>query len=158
MKKIVIAMIGIMAAVCYAVPDKVETIAYSPHTKTQVVYVHYSSDFNDANTCIFKNFYGSIIGYMIDANGTDTSYKVRFYIDPPEGLIASDQVVKSYLLKDLTCTTTAIDFYDEVINWSDVSANVYGSHIKVGDIWGGIKDANDATLDDLKLWLILELN
>jgi hypothetical protein len=158
-KSIVFLIIAILnfPSLLSAAPDKYETVAVVPKAITQVVYVHYASDFNDANTCIFKKFYGALIGYTIDSNGTDTNFKVKFLIDPPEGSRAADQVHELHPLIPTKTCSTATGWYDEVFPWSDYSANTYGSNVKACDVWVGIEDANDATLDDLKIGIIVQL-
>jgi hypothetical protein len=157
MKKIIAIMLLVICSVAFATPDKVETVSLTPHARTKMIYVRYDTDFNDANTCIFKNFYGTIYGYTIDSNGTDESFKVKFYIDPPEGSTAADQVEELHLLMPVKTCTTVTGWYDEVFPWQDASSNVVGGNVKVGDIWVGIEDANDATLDDLVIGLLVDV-
>lgn len=158
-KSIIFLIIAILnfSSLLFAAPDKYETVAVAPKAETKLIYVHYASDFNDANTCVFKNFYGTLVGYTIDSNGTDTSFKVKFLIDPPEGSTATDQVHKlNPLIPTKTCST-ATGWYDEVFPWTDYSSNTYGGNVKACDVWVGVEDANDASLDDLKIGIIVQL-
>jgi len=149
MKKLILfcsLVIVVLAAYASTVNRDLSTIK-SPSTyfkegaTVQGVKVAFDNDVNDATVSV-----GDVIGKLrevvIDSNGTDTSYKVYL----------KDNV---RTLWSKTDCTSATDPYQLPITMTD-GTNVFCDVPMSDTLSVQIKDANDATLDDLDIYVYYE--
>jgi len=161
MKKIIFLFLLVILSVCSADP----TIALGTPKDYDLAYIyfHVANDFNDSNTLVVNtyddpNTSDSFLGLpqyiIVDATGTDTSYKITLSIDPTE--LKETQVAKLCPLKTFTLSTATGDVLPYVVDSADQSANVFGGFPIIGKLYISIEDADDATLTDLKVWVFYD--
>lgn len=165
MKNIILLIIFVFTAAIFADPnatvrtgssqDSIDktaiTMYYEVYTNVNSAGVVQPTDFNDANSLVYKNFCGALYEATFDANGSDTSYNVDIWYDPPEPN-ATLTVHKLYLLKRYTLDATATDPTYPIPATDDSSNTGFGHWIR-GDIYIGRHNTSHADLDNLKVYI-----
>lgn len=155
MKRIIFFLIGCLA--CFSFADPTATVGTPADFDLAYIYYHADTTFTDSNTVVINandGFLGVPQYILIDANGTDTSFVVSLWIDPTE--IGETESTKKYLITSWTLSTATGDYLFYVIPSVDSSSNTYGGFPMIGKFYIGIRNAADATLDDLKLWIYFD--
>ncbi|MDD5010488.1 MAG: hypothetical protein PHQ00_00020 [Phycisphaerae bacterium] len=124
------------------------------------------TDFNDANTCVIstislirgetifsyeQEFRGKLYEIEIDPNGSDTSFTVGVYVDPPEPNLTLT-VAELYTIDTWTINATSgrVKYFIPAL---DTSSNVVAGDNIAGKIYIGLKSTTHSTLDNLKVYL-----
>jgi hypothetical protein len=127
------------------------TIYYELYTDVNSAGVVQPTDFNDANTLVYKNFSGALYELTIDPNGTDTSFTVDIWYDPPEPTAAL-KTKKLYKLAEFTVNATDGAKTYTIPNTDNNSNSSIGHWIR-GDIYIGRRGTSHSVLNNLKVYI-----
>jgi hypothetical protein len=104
------------------------------------------------DSILIGNIFGTLKTMYVQPTGTDTSYSISLYLDPPElGGVADANTILLTTISD--CNAIAGNVY-YVLPSLDPAANAYGGIPVCGEVYIKITDANSTTLTDIKVWLI----
>jgi hypothetical protein len=143
------------------------TLYYEIYTDVNSAGLPQPTDFNDANSLVMPDFRGDLYDIQIDPNGTDTSISIGVYYNPKEPQSVTDinsagvAVVPSLHNPSDSNQYTVYqwDGLSDLLNYFypvpviDPAANIiYGPKVR-GDLYIGIKNADHATTDRVRVYL-----
>lgn len=155
MKKVIFFLIGCLACLSFADPTAV--VGSSPDTDLAYIYYHAASTFTDSNTVVINandGFVGIPQYMLITTTGTDTSFEITLMLDPTE--LGETQVATLFPISAPMTLSTANTPMTYVIPAVDISSNTYGSFPAIGKLYIRLKNASNATLSDLKIWIFYD--
>lgn len=123
---------------------------YIVHHRDNFYYWHTDTVTNDA--VLIGNIFHTLTNVAVSPTGTDTSFTISFYLDPPELGGATDP--NQILLTSITGINATSGNFIYVLPSVDSAANVFGGIPVCGEVYIKITDANSTTLTDIKVWLI----